>query len=276
MSELTTPTDEAVKAKHRAMWALGDYAAVADDVIPDLGARLVHACGVSAGDRVLDIAAGSGNAAIPAALTGAAVVASDLTPDLLGEGRRRADARGASLTWEVADAEHLPYETGSFDTVLSCVGIMFAPRHQVAADELLRVVRPGGSIGLVNWTPAGFVGQMLAALKPFAPAPPPGAQPPVLWGEERHVAELFGSRVVDLVVRTETVTVDRFATPADFRTYFTSYYGPTVAVHRSVADDPQRRAELEDALDALAARHQDRSGAMAWEYRLLTARRAMG
>jgi len=161
---MTTPTDlleadRALKAKHRAMWALGDYPAVAAEIIPDLGAILVESCGVRPGDRVLDVAAGSGNAAIPAALAGADVVACDLTSELLERGRRLAQERAAELQWRQADAEALPFEDGEFDAVLSCVGVMFAPNHQACADELVRVCRPGGTVGLLSWTPEGFIGQ---------------------------------------------------------------------------------------------------------------------
>lgn len=169
--------DRALKTKHRKMWALGDYSAVATQLIPDLGPDLVQACGVRSGERVLDIAAGSGNAAIPAALTGASVVACDLTPELLEAGRKLAAERGAELKWREADAEALPFADGEFDTVMSCVGIMFAPHHRDSADELIRVFRPGGTIGLLSWTLEGFIGQMFATMKPYAPAPPPGAQP---------------------------------------------------------------------------------------------------
>src|SRR4051812_48520304 len=139
--------DRALKAKHRAMWALGNYPAVAAEVIPQLGPILAAACQVGAGDEVLDVAAGSGNAAIPAALTGATVVASDLTPELFADGRARAAALGADVEWVEADAEALPFADGQFDVVLSCVGIMFAPHHQAASDELVRVCKPGGRIG---------------------------------------------------------------------------------------------------------------------------------
>src|SRR6185437_12661685 len=145
----TTGADQALKAKHRAMWALGDYPALAADLVSGLGPVLVEACGVGPGDRVLDVAAGTGNAAIPAALAGASVVASDLTPELLDAGRARAEAAGASLDWIEADAENLPFEDESFDVVISAIGVMFAPRHQVAADELVRVCRPGGTISLL-------------------------------------------------------------------------------------------------------------------------------
>ena len=167
---VTTAAPE-IKAKHAAMWALGDYPAVARELIPDLGARLVDALGVSPGERVLDIAAGTGNAAIPAAQRGASVVASDLTPELLEAGRARADA-SLDLVWQAADAEALPYADGEFDVAMSCVGLMFAPFHEPVADELVRVVRPGGRVGIIAWTPEGFIGQLFATTKPFVPAPP--------------------------------------------------------------------------------------------------------
>ncbi|TXS52149.1 class I SAM-dependent methyltransferase [Streptomyces sp. t39] len=266
--------DRALKSKHRAMWALGDYPVVAAELIPELGRRLVAACSVGAGQRVLDVAAGSGNAAIPAALAGADVVASDLTPELLEVGRQSADRAGATLEWREADAESLPFGDGEFDTVMSCVGVMFAPHHAATAAELVRVCRPEGTIGLINWTPEGFIGQMFAAMKPYAPAPPPGAQPPPLWGQEEHVRALLGDGVTDLDMRRETVTVDRFATPEAFRDFFTTFYGPTIAVYRNIADDRERTAALDRELTDLARRHAGPSGAMEWEYLLVTARRS--
>ena len=208
----STDADRELKAKHRTMWGLGDYPSVATEVIADLGPVLVQACGIGAGDRVLDVAAGSGNASIPAARAGAEVVASDLTPALLQTG---ADDAGdeLSISWEEADAESLPYDDASFDAVISCVGVMFAPHHQAAADELVRVTRPGGRIGLISWTPEGFIGQMFAAMKPYAPAPPPGAQPPPLWGSEDHVRALLGDRVEELTMTRQALPVDRFDTP---------------------------------------------------------------
>ncbi|WP_433317302.1 class I SAM-dependent methyltransferase [Micromonospora chersina] len=265
--------DRAVKAGHRRMWALGSYATVAAEVIPELGATLVRAAGVGPGDRVLDVAAGTGNAAVPAALAGADVVASDLTPELLEIGRDLAARRGVTLDWQQADAEALPYADGEFDRVLSCVGVMFAPRHRAAADELVRVCRPGGTIGLVNWTPEGFIGQLFATMKPYAPAPPPGAQPPPLWGNEEHVGALLGDRVTDLVLRREVVTVDRFAAPEEFRDYFKAHYGPTIAVYGANAGDPDRVAALDADLADLARRHTE-AGVMRWEYLLVTARRS--
>ncbi len=272
--------DRALKGRHRTMWALGDYRAVATEVIAELGPVLVEAAGVRAGTRVLDVAAGTGNVAIPAARAGAEVVASDLTPELLEIGRRHAAEAGVDVLWETGDAEALPYGDGSFDTVLSCVGVMFAPHHQAAADELVRVCRPGGTIGLIAWTPAGFIGQMFTAMKPYAPPPPPGAQPPPLWGDESHVRELLGDRVDRVQAVTQKLAVTHFATAEDFRDYFKANYGPTIAVYRAIADDPEKVAALDEALAELGRRFDRSSGAdsdgsvLDWEYLLLTARRS--
>jgi ubiquinone/menaquinone biosynthesis C-methylase UbiE len=264
--------DRALKTKHKALWSLGDYAAVATEVIPATGPALVQACGIHAGQRVLDVGAGSGNAAIPAALTGADVVASDLAPALLDAGRQHADALGATLEWQEADAEALPYADAEFDVVMSCVGVMFAPHHQASADELVRVCRPGGTIGLLSWTPEGFIGQMFATMKPYAPPPPPGAQPPPLWGDEAHVRALLGDRVTDVSACKETLTVDRFGTAEGFRDFFKQTYGPTIAVYRNVAEDPDKVEALDRELADLGAHHFDAAtGTMGWEYLLLTA-----
>ncbi|GAB2475282.1 class I SAM-dependent methyltransferase [Jatrophihabitans fulvus] len=268
-----TALDE-IKTKHRAVWSLGDYDAVAAEVIPALGRRLADAAGAGAGRTVLDVAAGSGNAALPAARAGAEVTASDLTPPLLAIGRERAEAEGLSLTWRVADAEHLPFADASFDVVMSCVGVMFAPFHQPVADELLRVCRPGGTLALANWTPGGFIGRLFATMKPFVPAPPPGATPGPLWGDEQHVRGLLGDRVTDLDTRRETLRIDRFTSAEQFVTFFRECYGPTIAAFRGLADDPERRAELSTAMLELAREHGADDGPMQWEYLLVTARRA--
>jgi SAM-dependent methyltransferase len=264
--------DRALKARHRTMWGLGDYPDVAARLIAELGPVLVASAGVRPGERVLDVAAGTGNVAVPAARAGADVTASDLTPELFVAGREAAAARGVTIRWEEGDAEALPYADDTFDVTLSCVGVMFAPHHQQAADELVRVTRPGGRIGLISWTPEGFVGELFAAMKPFVPPPPPGATPPPRWGDEAHVRALLGDRVTDVVTEKRTVTVSAFDTPEAFRAYWRETYGPTIVAYRTVADDPARTAELDAALEALAARYGGTTGVMSWEYLLLTAR----
>jgi SAM-dependent methyltransferase len=261
-----------VKQKHRAMWALGDYPAVAHDIVAPLGEVLVDACLVTTGDRVLDVAAGTGTVAIPAAEAGAQVTASDLTPELLAVGAATTRGTGLDITWEEGDAEALPYADGAFDVTTSCVGVMFAPFHRAAADELVRVTRPGGRIGLVSWTPEGFIGQMFSVLRPYAPPPPAGAQPPPLWGAEDHVRDLLGESVDDVEATRAHLVVDRFADGDEFRDYFKENYGPTIAVYRAIADDPDRVTVLDAALADLGDRHLD-DGVMTWEYLLLTARR---
>lgn len=273
----TNEADRALKQRHRAMWAQGDYPALASELIPDLGAILVEACGVKPRQRVLDVAAGAGNAAIPAAMMGAEVVASDLTPELFDAGRRLAADRGVELEWMEGDAESLPFPENGFDVVMSCVGVMFAPHHQVAADELLRVCKPGGTIGLLSWTPEGFLGKMFEVMKPFGPPPPPGAEPPPLWGSEEHVHQLFGNRIMDVQARKQTVAITSFHKPEDFLNYFKSHYGPTISVYKFIASDEEKIQALDKALTQLAETfsdaHGDAPSQMDWEYLLLTARK---
>lgn len=274
----TVEADRELKKKHRAMWASGDYPALADEMLLELGAVLVEACGIRSRQRVLDVAAGTGNAAIPAAMMGAKVVASDLTPELFDAGRREAANRGVSLEWQEGDAEALPFGDAEFDAVMSCIGVMFAPHHQAAADELLRVCKPGGAIGLLCWTPEGFIGQMFAALKPFAPPPPPGAQTAPLWGSEEYVRELLGSRITDINTRKQNLAVRSFHQPADFVRYFKSHYGPIISVYKSLGEDQDRVKALDKALtdlaDSFGDAHGDTPFQMEWEYLLFTARKA--
>lgn len=274
MSAERTTGDSPLAAKHRAMWASGDYSAIATDLVAPLGPVLVDASGIGAGDRVLDIAAGTGSVAIPAALTGAAVIASDLTPELLERGRLAAAEIGAELDWQQANAEEMPFADNEFDAVLSSIGVMFAPHHQEAADELIRVCRPGGTIGLISWTPEGFIGQMFATMKPYVPPPPVGAQPPPLWGNEDHVRSLLGGRVDDFCTRRDTLHINLFPTGAAFRDYFKANYGPTISAYRNIASEPDRVAELDAQLADLGDGALDASSTMAWEYLLVTARRA--
>jgi SAM-dependent methyltransferase len=213
-----------------------------------LGPRLVEACGIESGMKVLDVAAGTGNASIPAAKTGAEVTASDLTPELFEAGRSRAAAEGVELEWVEADAENLPFDDESFDVVMSSIGAMFAPQHQAVADELVRVCRPGGTIGMLNWTPEGMIGALFKTMGPFAPTPPPGAQPPPLWGGEDHVRELFGDRVELRTLERDMLEITAFQKPRDYGEHFKAKYGPTIAARNNASKDG-REGDLDEALD---------------------------
>jgi SAM-dependent methyltransferase len=242
----STAPDPELKARHRAMWASGDYPSMVETFLLPLGPRLVEACDLGPGMRVLDVAAGTGNASIPAAQAGADVTASDLTPELLEAGRRRV-ADGLALEWVEADAEHLPFEDGSFDVVISSIGAMFAPHHQDVADELVRVCRPGGTVGLLSWTPEGMIGALFRAMAPFAPPPPPGAQPPPLWGSEEHLKDLFGDRAEFRALQRGVLEVTAFEHPRDYGEHFKARYGPTIAA-RANARRAGREAEFDEAL----------------------------
>ena len=278
MSAMSNPTaavdDSQIAAKHRAIWASGDYPKLAAELVAPLGPVLVQATGIGPGDRVLDVASGTGNAAIPAARTGASVVASDLVPELLESGRADAAEHGVELEWREANAHALPFGDNEFDVVMSCIGVMFAPFHQQAAGELVRVTRPGGRIGLISWTPEGHIGQLWATMKPYAPPPPPGAQPPPLWGQEDHVRQLLGDRVTDLVTERRVLPVHHFPDGAAFRDYFKAVYGPTIAVYRNIEGDADRVAELDDAIARVGDDVLKGGNAMEWEYLLVTARKA--
>jgi len=243
----STAPDTELKARHRAMWASGDYPSMVETFLLPLGPTLVQACGIESGMRVLDVAAGTGNASLPAAERGASVVASDLTPELLDAGRRRAEGQGLELEWVVADAEHLPFDDESFDVVMSCIGAMFAPHHQDVADECVRVCRPGGTIGFASWTPEGMIGALFRTMGPFMPPPPPGAQPPPLWGSEDHVKELFGDRVDFTTLDRHVLDVTAFTRPLDYGEHFKARYGPTI-VALANAERNGREAELDEAI----------------------------
>jgi ubiquinone/menaquinone biosynthesis C-methylase UbiE len=266
------------KAGERAMWALGDYHRFATQTVWGLGPELVQACRISAGQRVLDVAAGTGNVAIRAAEAGADVVASDLTPENFEAGRREARARGVELEWVEADAERLPFGDGEFDVVTSSVGAIFAPDHQAVADELLRVCRPGGTIGMINFTPEGLAAEFFELFGRYAPPPPAGALPPVLWGSEEHVRELFGKRVASLEL-TRRHYVER--SPGDAAAYcdfFKATFGPVIAIFGSLADRPDRAAALDrDFLDFATRADAGPAGGpaeYAYEYLLVVARTA--
>jgi len=193
----------------------------------------------------------------------------DISERILETARQRVDA-----DLRQANLEALPFADGEFDTVMSCLGVMFAPHHQASAAELIRVCRPGGTIGLLSWTPEGFIGQMFATMKPYAAASPPGAQPPLLWGREDHVRELLGSGATIVTAQRQAVRVS-YPCPEDFRDSFKARYGPTIAAYQGLADDPERTAALDRDLVDLARSHDQgtTSTALDWEYLLLTARR---
>jgi ubiquinone/menaquinone biosynthesis C-methylase UbiE len=232
-----------VKSAHRSMWALGNYHRFAAATVWQLGPVLVDACGISAGRRVLDVAAGTGNVAIRAAKAGGLVIASDLTPENFESGRRAAAAEGVALEWREADAEALPFDDGEFDVVTSCFGAIFAPDHAAVAAELLRVCRPGGTIGMINFVPDGAGGAFFEMLARYAPPLPAGALPPILWGDEEHVRRLFGNRVVSLEM-TRREYVETAASPREYSDLFEQTFGPMVAIRASLNDRPERSAAL--------------------------------
>jgi SAM-dependent methyltransferase len=224
---MATTDVDTLKAAHHVTWASGDYAAIAEliDEIPPR--RLLGAAGVGPGQTVLDVATGTGNVALQAAAAGADVVGLDLTPELLDVARQRAEERGVEVEWVAGDAEDLPFEDGSFDRVLSTFGIQFAPRHEIVAAELARVCRPGGVIGLCNWTPEGMVGELFQIMSRYLPAAPPYASPPPRWGDEGHVRSLFADS--DVILELErTTTPFRFDSAEDFMSFFETNYGPAV------------------------------------------------
>jgi SAM-dependent methyltransferase len=244
----SSSADTELKARHRKMWASGDYPSMVDTFLLPLGPRLVDACGIGEGMRVLDVAAGSGNSSIVAAQRGAQVTASDLTPELFDAGRARAESEGVELEWVEADAENLPFDDGSYDVVMSSIGAMFAPRHQDVADELVRVCKPEGTVGLLSWTPEGMIGALFRTMGPFAPPPPPGAQPPPLWGSEEHLRELFGGRVEWGTLERDNLEITAFERPRDWGEHFKERYGPTIVARRNAVNNGQE-AEFDEALD---------------------------
>jgi SAM-dependent methyltransferase len=239
----------AIKRRQQATWASGDFAIIGT-TLQIVGELLAEAADVRAGERVLDVAAGNGNASLAAARRFARVTSTDYVPHLLEKGAARARAEGVEIHFEVADAENLPFADGAFDVVLSTFGAMFTPEHARAAQELLRVTRSGGRIGLANWTPEGSIGELFSVVGGFVP-PPPGTRSPVLWGSEPYIVELFGPQASDLRCVRRNFNF-RYRSAAHWIEVFRSFYGPT---HKAFgALDGTRQAELSAALTELLGR----------------------
>jgi len=248
------PDLAAVKARQQAVWASGDFAVVGT-TLQVVGEDICEAVDLRSTERVLDVAAGNGNATLAAARHFAEVVSTDYVPSLLASGSRRAEAEGLPVRFQPADAEALPFEDASFDVVLSTFGVMFAPNHDAAASELARVCRPGGRIGLASWTPEGFVGGMFKVVARHVP-PPAGVRPPALWGTVAHVDALLGPAARHIAHEKRTFTF-RYKSAGHFVEVFRTYFGPIHTAFAKLDADGQRAFEA----DLLALLHQwDRGG----------------
>ncbi len=236
MTITITPEMEALKAAHKVTWDSGDDGAIADAFVLEVGETAVEKATIEAGTELLDVATGTGSAAIPSALKGARVTGLDIAPTLLERARERAAEAGADVEWIEGDAEALPFDDESFDTVLSAIGVQFAPRHELCAAELARVTRPGGEIVLCAWTPAGFIGQVFKTMGPHMPKPPEGASPPPLWGSEEHVSGLFAETDVELDFEKRSVTFEH-TSPESFVQFMADNYGPMLKAREKLSAD---------------------------------------
>lgn len=238
-----------LKQRQQATWASGDFAVIGT-TLQIVGELLAESADIRAGERVLDVAAGNGNATLAAARRFAQVVSTDYVPTLLEKGRMRAQAEGLTVEFQTADAEYLPFGSETFDVVLSTFGAMFTPQHERPAQEMLRVVRSGGRIGLTNWTPEGFIGQLFKVIGAYTP-PPVGLKSPALWGTEPHIVELFGTRAADIRTTRRHFNF-RYRSPAHWIQVFRDYYGPT---HKAFAAlDSVKQQALEADITTLLER----------------------
>jgi SAM-dependent methyltransferase len=235
---VTPPDYTAIKQRQQSTWATGDYAVIGT-TLQIVGEMLAEAADVCAGERVLDVAAGNGNASLAAARRFAEVTAVDYVPQLLDKAAQRAHAEGFDILFQVEDAEALPYPDGTFDTALSTFGAMFAPDQHRVARELLRVVRSGGRIALANWTPEGFIGRLFRIIAGYVP-PPAGVSPPSLWGTEPRIVELFGHAAADIRCTRRHFNF-RYRSAAHWLDIFTRFYGPVVKVYAALDAAAQSR-----------------------------------
>jgi len=243
------PDFAAIKQRQQTTWASGDFAVIGV-TLQIVGESLAEAADIRAGERVLDVAAGNGNATLAAARRFAEVTSTDYVPELLAKGSARAAAEALEVTFRTADAEDLPFADGSFDVALSTFGAMFTPDHLRPAREMLRVVRPGGRIGLANWTPEGFIGQLFKVIGGYIPAPA-GLKSPALWGTESHIAELFGAQSAAIRAVRRTFNF-RYRSTAHWIQIFRDFYGPT---HKAFAAlDAAGQKALEKDITALLDR----------------------
>jgi SAM-dependent methyltransferase len=235
VSHVSTPDIAAPTSSQRAVWAAGDYDLMAQQILWSVGPVVVEAAGIEAGMTVLDVATGTGNAAIRAAQAGATVTGLDLTPELLEAGRARAAEAGVTIDWVEGDAEALPFEDASFDRVLSVFGVMFAPRQQVAAAELARVCKPGGSVVLAAWVPDGFIGRMFGLLASHFPPPAPGTESPLRWGDERRPRQLLGGQL--LLAQDHRILDLRPPSREQFVDLYDTSFGPFVLARKALGDE---------------------------------------
>ena len=245
----TQPDFAAIKSKQQATWASGDFAVIGS-TLQIVGESLAEAIDIRADERVLDVAAGNGNATLAAARRFAQVTSTDYVPALLEKGAARASAEGYNVAFRVADAESLPFADASFDVVLSTFGAMFTPDHTLPAREMLRVVRDGGRIGLANWTPEGFIGQLFKVIGAYVP-PPAGLESPALWGTEPHIVSLFGAQAADIRCARKHFNF-RYRSSAHWIQVFRDFYGPTLRAFAAV--DTAQQAVLERDIAALLDR----------------------
>jgi ubiquinone/menaquinone biosynthesis C-methylase UbiE len=256
----TPPTADlsAVKARQQAAWSSGNYAVIGT-TLQIVGETLCEAADIRADERVLDVAAGNGNATLAAARRFARVTSTDYVPALLDSARLRAEAEGHAIEFRVADAENLPFDDGSFDVVLSTFGVMFTPDQRRAASELLRVVRPGGRIALANWTPTGFIGQLFATLGKRVP-PPPGVKPPSLWGTRDWLEATFGPQAAHIRIASRDY-VFRYRSPQHWLEVFRTWYGPVHKAFLSL-DAAGQQALAQDITDLLRRCNRSGNGAV--------------
>jgi ubiquinone/menaquinone biosynthesis C-methylase UbiE len=251
---LTSDLD-AIKARQQQTWSSGDFSVVASRIVY-VSEQLAESCDLRAGSRVLDVAAGNGNATLAAARSGTHAIGVDYVPALIEDARVRAAAEGLDVEFRVGDAEDLPIDDDSVDAVLSVFGVMFAPNHERSAREITRVARSGATVGLASWTPDGFIGDMFRVISAHVP-PPAGVPSPLLWGTVAHLQQLFGD-VSDDITSVERTYTFRFTSASEFVAFFRRWYGPTVSAFAAL-DVTGREALTQDlvALAERADRHRD-------------------